>query len=62
MEWMEVGGGKKQFGSIPVQADPGTDPVEAGPVARGIRARSYDPRCRKFESLLARKKGYGYRK
>ncbi len=49
-----MGGGKKQFGSIPVQADPGTDPVEAGPVAQGIRARGYEPRCRGFESLLAR--------
>lgn len=49
-----MGGGKKQIGSIPVQADPGTDPVEAGPVAQGIRARGYEPRCRGFESLLAR--------
>ena len=33
-----------------------------GPVARGIRARSYESRCRGFEFLLAQKKGYGYRK
>lgn len=33
---------------------PGTDPVETGgPVAQGIRARGYEPRCRGFESLLA---------
>ena len=48
---------KKELGSSPVhfpKADPGTDPVEAGPVAQGIRARGYEPRCRGFESLLAR--------
>ena len=47
---------KKELGSSPVhfpKADPGTDPVEAGPVAQGIRARGYEPRCRGFESLLA---------
>lgn len=51
MKWV---GEEKQFGSSPVQVDPGTDPVEAGPVAQGIRARGYEPRCRGFESLLAR--------
>ena len=45
---------KKRFVSSPVQVDPRTDLVEAGPVAQGIRARGYEPRCRGFESLLAR--------
>lgn len=27
--------------------------METGPVAQGIRARGYEPRCRGFESLLA---------
>ena len=35
---------------------PETDPVEALPVAQGIRARGYEPRCRGFESLLTHKK------
>jgi hypothetical protein len=47
----------KEVGSSPVhfiKVDPGTDLVEVGPVAQGIRARGYEPRCRGFESLLAR--------
>ena len=50
---------KEKVGSIPVyfrEVVPETDPVEAGPVAQGIRARGYEPRCRGFESLLAHKK------
>ena len=51
---MTNGWGGKQFVSSPVQVDPRTNLVEAGPVAQGIRARGYEPRCRGFESLLAR--------
>lgn len=48
---------EKEVGSSPVyfiELNPGTDPVGSGPVAQGIRARGYEPRCRGFESLLAR--------
>lgn len=48
---------EKEVGSSPVyfiEVNPGTDPVGSGPVAQGIRARGYEPRCRGFESLLAR--------
>ena len=38
--------------------DPETDPVGSGPVAQGIRARGYEPRCRGFESLLARNQSF----
>ena len=51
-EWRE-----EEVGSSPVyfvEVNPGTDPVGSGPVAQGIRARGYEPRCRGFESLLAR--------
>ena len=48
---------EEEVGSSPVyfvEVNPGTDPVGSGPVAQGIRARGYEPRCRGFESLLAR--------
>ena len=34
--------------------NPEADSVGSGPVAQGIRARGYEPRCRGFKSLLAR--------
>ena len=57
--WRDSKKKKEKVGSIPVyfrEVVPETDPVEAGPVAQGIRARGYEPRCRGFESLLAHKK------